>query len=57
MLSCKLIFLVFFTTLQEHLRFIFSVGYIIRNNNIRIISARIASHKERLLYGQKTTIG
>ena len=32
---------------------ILSVAYSIRNNNIRIISARVASKKERQTYGQK----
>jgi len=36
---------------------IVSVAYTFRRGNIRIISARIASKKERLIYGQKTAIG
>ena len=35
--------------------YIFSVVYTNRSSNIRIISARLASRKERRLYGQKTT--
>jgi uncharacterized DUF497 family protein len=34
---------------------IISVAYTLRRKNIRIISARLASKKERLNYGQKTT--
>lgn len=35
--------------------FIVSVAYTIRKNNIRLISARIASKKERLIYEQNPT--
>lgn len=35
---------------------IFSVAYTMRKNNIRLISARLASKKERKIYGQETAI-
>ncbi len=35
---------------------IVSVAYTIGKKNIRLISARLASKKERLVYGQKTAI-
>lgn len=46
-----------FQIIGEIEKCIFSVAYTIRNKNIRIISARLASKKERNTYGQKTTVG